>query len=100
MAIVLFRTVIVFACLLVSMRLLGKRQMGELELSELVVSVLAADMAATPLQDIGVPLLNGIIPIIVLFCCELILSDLTVSSIRLRSLLCGKPCILIKNGME
>ncbi len=98
MAIVILRTMIIFLTLLILMRLLGKRQLGELELSELVVSVLIADLAAHPLQDIGIPLLNGLIPIIVLFCCELIISGLIVKNISFRNLLCGKPSMLIENG--
>lgn len=92
------RTVILFATLLLLMRLLGKRQMGELELSELMVSVLIADLAATPLQDIGIPLLNGLVPIIILFACELIISGLTMRSVHFRAFICGKPCMLIKDG--
>ena len=53
------------------MRLLGKRQLGELELSELVVSVLVADLASLPLQDVGIPLVNGLMSILTLFCLEL-----------------------------
>ena len=98
MAIVFFRTLIIFSALLLLMRILGKRQMGELELSELVVSVLIADLAAMPLQDIGIPLINGIVPIAILFACELIISGLTMRSVKIRSVICGKPCMLIKNG--
>jgi len=98
MAIIFFRTLILFLSLIILMRLLGKRQLGELELSELVVSVLIADLAAIPLQDIGISLFNGLIPIITLFSCELIFSQLTAKSIRVRRLLCGKPCMLIKDG--
>ena len=85
MAIVFFRTLIIFSTLLLLMRILGKRQMGELELSELVVSVLIADLAAMPLQDIGIPLLNGLVPIVILFSCELIISGLTMRSVKIRA---------------
>jgi uncharacterized membrane protein YcaP (DUF421 family) len=98
LAIVFFRTLIIFITLIFFMRLLGKRQLGELELSELVVSVLIADLAAHPLQDIGIPLLNGILPIVILFCCELIISGMIVKNIRIRSILCGRPSVLIDNG--
>lgn len=98
MAIVFFRTLIIFSTLLLLMRLLGKRQMGELEPSELVVSVLIADLASMPLQDIGIPLLNGLVPILILFACELIIAGLTMRSVKLRAIICGKPCMLIKNG--
>lgn len=99
MAIVLIRTVIVFFTLVICMRLLGKRQLGELELSELVVSVLVADLASLPLQDIGIPLLNGLVSILTLFCLELILSGLTLRFGKLRPFLYGKPCFLIEKGV-
>lgn len=98
MAIIFVRTLIIFLSLIILMRILGKRQLGELELSELVVSVLIANMASMPLQDIGIPLMNGLLPVIVLFCCELILSGAMLRSVRLRALICGKPCVLVHNG--
>ncbi|MBQ8263263.1 MAG: DUF421 domain-containing protein [Oscillospiraceae bacterium] len=98
MLIIFARTLIIFASILFFMRLLGKRQLRELELSELVVSVLIADVAATPLQDIGIPLLNGLIPIVTLFACELIISGGILSSVHFRSIMCGKPEFLIIDG--
>jgi len=55
-------------------------------------------MAANPLQDIGVPLLNGLIPIVTLLCLELLLSGAAMRSSALRALLFGKPSILVENG--
>lgn len=98
MAIVLVRTLIIYFALLLTMRLLGKRQLGEMELSEFVVAALIADLAAHPLQDMGIPLLNGLIPILVLFCCEVIIAGLSLRSIRLRDLIFGKPSLLIVRG--
>lgn len=98
MAIVLIRTLIVYLALLLTMRLLGKRQLGEMELSEFVVAALIADLAAHPLQDIGIPMINGLIPILTLFCCEVLVSGLSLKHIRLRSLLFGNPSVLISHG--
>lgn len=98
MAIVILRTVIVFACIIAAMRLMGKRQLGELELSELVVAVLISDMAAHPLQDIGIPLLNGIIPIFVLLFCEIFISFVSLKSAKFKNAVFGSPSILILNG--
>lgn len=80
------------------MRLMGKRQLGELELSELVVAVLIADIASIPLQNPSLPLSYGLIPLLVLFCCELIFSGLTYKSIHLRKLLYGRPNFIIERG--
>ena len=98
MAIVLIRTLIIYLSLLVTMRLLGKRQLGEMELSEFVLASLIADLAAHPLQDIGIPLINGLVPVLTLFCCEVLITWLCMKSIRLRGLLYGKPSLLIDHG--
>ena len=95
---IIFKTVVVFLTLLFCMRVLGKRQLGELELSELVVSILAADLAAVPLQAPELPLRYGLVPVAVLFLCELVFSLLTMKSVAARRFLCGKPCFLIREG--
>ena len=98
MAIILIRTLIVYFSLLLTMRLLGKRQLGEMELSEFVLAALIADLAAHPLQDIGIPMMNGLLPILVLFCCEVMIAWGSLKNVRLRSVLFGKPSILIEKG--
>ena len=98
MLIIFVRTLIIYLTLLILLRLLGKRQLGEMELSEFLVASLIADLAANPLQDIGMPLLNGLLPVLTLFCCELTISTLTMRSIRLRAFLFGKPSLLIDHG--
>lgn len=98
MAIVFIRTLIIYFSLLAAMRLMGKRQLGEMELSELIVAALIADLAAHPLQDIGIPMLNGLIPIFTLFCLEIIISGVSMKHIRLRGFLYGKPSIIISHG--
>lgn len=94
----LFRTIILYLALMVGLRLLGKRQIGELEPSELVLTLIISDLAAVPMQDFGIPLINGLLPIVTLLCLSLLLSFLNLKSIRLRSLLCGRPTTIIRNG--
>lgn len=95
---VFFRTVFLYLVLMVVIRLLGKRQLGQMEPSEVVVTMVVADLAAYPMQDENIPLLVGLIPIGAVLTMELLLSRLSMRSIRLRKLLCGKPVILIENG--
>ena len=99
LAIIFIRTLILYASLLLFLRLLGKRQLGEMELSEFLVASLIADLAANPLQDIGIPLLNGLVPVVTLFCCELLISACAIRSVRLRTLLFGEPSLLIYHGV-
>lgn len=98
MAISIFRTIIIYASLMLSMRVMGKRQLGELEPAELVIAVLISDLASHPLQDPGIPLLYGLIPVFTLLSCEVLISAGLIKSVRFRSFICGRPSILIDNG--
>jgi uncharacterized membrane protein YcaP (DUF421 family) len=94
----LFRTLILYFLLMVGLRILGKRQIGELEPGELVLTMMLSDLAAVPMQDFGLPLLSGVIPILTLLATSMLLSYFSLKSIRFRELTCGTPTILIKNG--
>lgn len=98
MVIAFLRTIILYAFIIVGIRLMGKRQVGELEPSELVLALLIADLAAVPMQDFGIPLLTGLIPILTLLCITMALSVLTMKSIKFRAVLCGRPSIIVENG--
>lgn len=99
MFVVLIRTVVLYLFIVFGLRLLGKRQIGELEPAELTLALIIADLASVPMQDNGIPLLAGLIPIIVLLCIATILSVLSARSIRFRALLCGRPSIVVENGL-
>ena len=92
------RTVILYLILIFVIRLMGKRQVGQMEPSEFVVTMLVANLASIPMQDGGIPLYSGLIPILTVLGVELVLSALSMYSVGLRRLLCGKPVILIENG--
>ena len=98
MIIAFLRTIILYLLIIAGIRLMGKRQVGELEPSELVLALIIADLAAVPMQDFGIPLLSGIIPILTLLCITMALSVLTMKSIRFRVLMCGRPSIVIQDG--
>ena len=92
------RTILLYLALIFSVRLMGKRQIGEMEPSEFVVTMLVANLASIPMQDEGITLISGLVPILTVLGMELVLSGLIMRSVALRRLLCGKPVILIDNG--
>ena len=98
MLISFIRSVILYLVLIFVVRLMGKRQLGEMEPMEFVVSILIADLASVPMQDSGIPLLSGLIPILIVLAIELLLSVAVYRSVHLRRLFCGKPVILIEHG--
>ena len=92
------RTIILYLVLIFCIRLMGKRQIGQMEPSEFVVTMLVANLAAIPMQNEGLPLYGGLVPMLTVLGMELVLSGAMLRSIRLRKFLCGKPVILIENG--
>ncbi len=99
MIVVFIRAVILYLLIIFSMRLMGKHQIGELQPSELAVTILISNIATLPVEDMTMPLFTGIIPIITLACLDVIMSWLGIRSKRLRNLTCGKPVVIISNGI-
>ena len=98
LALSFIRAVLLYLLLILVVRLMGKRQVGQLEPSEFVVTMLIANLAAVPMQDGGIPLLSGLVPIVTVLGMELLLSGLSLRSVAFRKLLCGRPVILVENG--
>lgn len=98
MIVIVIRTVLLFALVVFSVRIMGKRQMGEMQASELVVTLMISNVATIPMQDIGTPLLTGILPILTLVFLELCLSFMMLKNNYLRHFICGKPVVVIAKG--
>ena len=92
------RTIILYLVLIAVVRLMGKRQIGQMEPSEFVVTMLVANLASIPMQDGGISLFSGLVPILTVLGMELVLATAAMGSVWVRKLLCGKPVILIENG--
>ena len=84
MLILVIRTLILYATVVISLRIMGKRQLGELQPSELVVAIMISDLASVPMQAIDIPILSGIIPVLTLIVAEVFMSYLSLKSKRIR----------------
>lgn len=98
MLISLIRSVLLYLILIAVIRLMGKRQIGQMEAPEFVVTMLIADLASVPMQNNGISLFSGLIPILAVLALELILAGSSMRWLGVRRVLCGKPVILIENG--
>ena len=92
------RTFILYFAVMAAIRVMGKRQIGELQPSELVITIILGDLASVPMQETGVPIMSGIVPIITLVFIEVVLSFVSLKSKRIRRFLSGRPSIVIRNG--
>ncbi|MGN1271244.1 MAG: DUF421 domain-containing protein [Clostridia bacterium] len=92
------RVLIIYILVLIVMRLMGKRELGQMQPFELVIAIMIADLASVPMADTGIPITNGIIPILALLLIQLIISIINLKSINGRKIICGKPSILVYRG--
>ena len=92
------RAIIIYVIVLIVMRLMGKREIGQLQPFELAISIMIADLASIPMSDPGVPIFNGIVPILGLLCMHLFITVLNIKSVNVRKVTCGKPSILVYRG--
>ncbi len=95
MAIMLLRSIIIYICVLVVVRLMGKRQIGEMQPFEFVVTLIIADLACIPMAELSVPLIHGIVPILTLLIVHFLICFLARKFMFARYLLTGRPAIVI-----
>lgn len=93
------RTIIMYLIVIFVMRLMGKRQIGQLQPYEFVIALMISDLAALPMQDSAIPLWSGIVPILSLLLLQLSISYGVLKLKAVRGFFCGKPCVMIKNGV-
>lgn len=99
MIISVIRTLILYVLVIGAIRIMGKRQLCDMQTSELVITMMIADIASIPMQNNSLPLLSGIVPVIIMVCAEIIISVLMLKSSRLRTAVCGKPEVIIADGI-
>lgn len=93
------RSVLLYAASLLAMRAMGKREVGQLQPFELVVVIMIAELAATPMGGVGIPLLYGILPMIALVVCHGVITMLCMKFQPFRAWLSGQPTVLMRNGV-
>lgn len=98
MLIVFIRAVILYIIVIISIRIMGKRQIGELQPTELVITILVSNIATLPLEDLNIPLITGIIPILLLVCFDVIMSGATLKFRNLRRVVSGTAKVVIRDG--
>ncbi|MEG0770453.1 MAG: DUF421 domain-containing protein [Clostridia bacterium] len=98
MGISFLRTIILYLFISIGLRVMGKRQVGEMQPTEFVITILISELISIPMQDVSIPLFNGIIPILVLIALELLTSFFMMKSNRFRHLFIGRSSILIERG--
>jgi uncharacterized membrane protein YcaP (DUF421 family) len=95
---ILLRTVILYFVIISALRLMGKKQLAELQPSELVTTILISNIATVSIEDLSLPMISGIIPIMLLVCMDVIMSMITLKSEKVRKIVAGSPQVIISGG--
>ena len=93
------RSVLLYIASLLAMRAMGKREVGQLMPFELVVVIMIAELAATPMGGVGIPLLYGILPMIALVVCHGLITAVCMKWQPFRAWMSGQPTVLVRNGV-
>lgn len=98
MIIVAIRAVVLYCVLLLSMRIMGKGDLGELQPFDLVVSLMLAELAVMPMEDLGAPLLHGLMATAVVMFMQCLISYISLKNNSARKIICGTPSIIYDHG--
>lgn len=94
----LIRTVLLYSVVILAVRIMGKRQIKEMQPSELVVTLMISNIAAMPMQEVGISIFAAVIPIVALVILEVGMSTVMLKSRRFRQLIAGMPVVVIEKG--
>src|SRR4051794_11888829 len=95
---VALRTAIVYVCLVVGFRLLGKREAGQLSTLDLVVLLVIANAVQNAMVGQNTSLLAGLVAAAVILVLDLLLHAAADRWEWLRNALDGEPTILVDHG--
>lgn len=101
MLVIFVKSIITFFLILLVVRIMGKRQLGEMQPFELVIMLIIAEVACIPLNDPGVPIYAGVVPVVTLAFFQIVLSLIARKIRGVRKLLSGNSIIVIdKDGIN
>lgn len=98
MRVLVFRTILIYLCVLLAMRLMGKRQLGELQPGELVSTILISNLASISIESLDVPLTASLVPLFLITAIEITSSALSLKSRRFADFVQGQPKTVIRDG--
>lgn len=99
MIIIFIRCLLLYTFVLITLRIMGKGELSQLQPYEFVVVLMMAENAALPMEDTGIPLINGFVAVGTLLLTQLVVSNIILKSNKARALICGKPNIIINKGI-
>jgi len=95
---IILRTAVIYAIVLVGIRLLGKREVGQMTPLDLVLLLLIANAVQNAMTGPDTSVLGGITAAVTLLGLNAIVSRLVARDTRIRKFVEGTPSLLVYNG--
>ena len=96
--IVILRTILFYFLILFCYRIMGKREIGQLQISDLTISILIAELVAISIENRDEKMILTVLPILVLVFFEILSSYIGLKCNGVRTLMDGKPSLIINKG--
>lgn len=93
------RTIISYAILIIALRIMGKREIGQLNLFDLIILLSIADVMVISIEEYELNYLYILLPVILLTMLQKLAALILLKSSKLRTMIDGKPSIIILNGV-
>lgn len=96
---IFLRAILLYLIMLMTLRAMGKHQLGQFQPYEFALAIIIADLMATPMSDISIPMLHGVMPVAALFIVHCLLTLACMRSDKLRAFISGKPSVVVSRGV-
>ena len=95
---ILFRTLICFILLIVSMRIMGKREIGQLSLFDFLIILIIADVIIIGIENYSKSVLIFLIPLFILVFSQKLIAIIDLKVPKIRKAFDGKEELIIIKG--
>lgn len=94
---IILRTIFMYFFIILVYRIMGKKEVGQLSIVDLIVSILIAELVAIAIEGKR-NILIAVVPISMLVVIQILISYISLKSVKIRYLIDGRPTVIIKNG--
>ena len=96
--IILFRTILSYSILVLSLRIMVKREIGQLSLFDLIILLSIADIVVIGIEKYDDNYFHVLFPVIILTFLQKLVAFIMLKSANVRKIMDGTPSIIILNG--
>ena len=98
-AIIALKTIVIYAFLIVGLRLLGKRELGQMNIYDLVLIIVLGNAVQNAMMNNDNSLCGGLVAGTVLLVTNRIFNGIMRRSVRLSRTMVGNPVLILNHGV-